>query len=587
MKKALIDPDILRELYVAKALGSVKIAEKLGVSSTTILKALKEYKISRPSLLCDDKEWLRNQYITLNKSCKLIAKENNLKTHTVLSRIKKFKIKKDDDKRTEAAKEARRKTNLNKFGFENPFQNEEVKESIRQTFLESYGVDHPMKNPEHKSRVESTNLKKYGAKTALLSSDFRQKADETNLQKYGTIIPQQSDLVKERICKTNLEKYGVEHFYQSDKFKASAKETNLERYGYSNPMLNSEVKKKAVDNRIKNNSTEISRKLNSPGAHKLIFGIPAFEVAKRNKIPYNTFNQWLNRRGELLTKEALRAYLDGYKSNETSIELILSEALDLSRHNKKFDKKLYPELNYKPDFKITDKVAVNVDGLYWHSEKFKNNKYHFKMRKDFEDLGLQLLQFREDEVLNKLEIVKSVLSAKSDKLSDRLFARKLKTIEVSNDAAKSFLNETHLKGHLDAKHIGLADGDELVMVMSYKVYSSALKIERLSCRLNTVVTGGFSKLLKFLERKLTNTINSVEYWVDLRYGTGNFLNNLGFVMERETLGFEWTDTYSTYNRLRCTANNNGNGKTEAESAAELGWTKIYDAGQRLYKKELR
>jgi|14BtaG_2_1085337.scaffolds.fasta_scaffold00002_40 very-short-patch-repair endonuclease/predicted DNA-binding protein YlxM (UPF0122 family) len=587
MKKKEINLDILRKLYVDERLSSVKIAKKMDVSSTTILKALKDNGIIRPPLLCDDKAWLKRQYIELNKSCRTISEENNIKKHIVSSRIKRFKLTKSKEDITAEAKRVRSKTNLEKFGHKNPFQNQGVKDAIRESFMSKYGVDHPMKDPTYRERVEASNLKRYGVKTTLLDSQVKVKSAETNLKKYGTPIPQQSDTVKSRTRKTNLEAYGVEHFYQSEEFKASAAETNLKRYGVKNPMLNAEVKSRALASRVKGNSAETSEVSGEKGSHKLIFGVPAFVVAEKNKIPYNTFNQWLNRRIFPLSKEDLEVYLEGYRSNDTSIEMTLSRALNLPRHNKKFDKKRYPDLNYKPDFKLSDKIAVNVDGLYWHSEKFKDKRYHFKMRKDFESHGLHMLQFREDEIDNKLEIVKSIIMAKSGKISKRHFARKLNLVEVSNSDARVFLDKTHLKGHLDAKHIGLKSGNDLIMIMSYKIYSSRLKIERLSCKLNTIVTGGFSKLLKFLEKKFSDNIRHVDYWVDLRYGTGNFLSKLGFSAERETLGFEWTDTYHVHNRLRCVANNNGNGKTEAESGKELGWVKIYDAGQRLWTKELR
>lgn len=68
------------------------------------------------------------------------------------------------------------------------------------------------------------------------------------------------------------------------------------------------------------------------------------------------------------------------------------------------------------------------------------------------------------------------------------------------------------------------------------------------------------------------------------YGTGNFLLNQGFKLEKETLGWEWTDFKKTYNRLKCRANMDNRCLSQSEHAKELGLFKIYDAGQRLYIK---
>ena len=42
----------------------------------------------------------------------------------------------------------------------------------------------------------------------------------------------------------------------------------------------------------------------------------------------------------------------------------------------------------------------------------------------------------------------------------------------------------------------------------------------------------------------------------------------------------------TYNRLRCRANMDNRKLSEKEYSEELGWERIYDAGQRLYIKSL-
>jgi hypothetical protein len=71
-------------------------------------------------------------------------------------------------------------------------------------------------------------------------------------------------------------------------------------------------------------------------------------------------------------------------------------------------------------------------------------------------------------------------------------------------------------------------------------------------------------------------------YCDLRYATGRSYIALGFKELGTTLGWEWTNLTQRFNRTKCKA---GNGKTEKQNATELGWYRIYDAGQRKYEIE--
>ena len=82
--------------------------------------------------------------------------------------------------------------------------------------------------------------------------------------------------------------------------------------------------------------------------------------------------------------------------------------------------------------------------------------------------------------------------------------------------------------------------------------------------------------------KKSNDIEYILSFVDLRYGNGKSLESIGFTRESVSLGWKWTDGCSTYNRLWCRANMDERKLSEREHADELGWYKIYDAGQAKY-----
>jgi hypothetical protein len=311
--------------------------------------------------------------------------------------------------------------------------------------------------------------------------------------------------------------------------------------------------------------------------------IPMSQFSKENNIGYEKFKIWM-KNNKTATKKEIKKFVEGcgYK-NQTNIENIMSSMLKVN----KFDSFL-SNLKYKPDFElIKDSLYLNVDGLYWHSEVKKKDKYyHFNMRKAFEFKNKRILQFREDEIYNKKAIVESIIINVVGNTPNKESARKLMIKKISNKQAEIFLNQNHLMGGIKAKHVGLVDKKgAIISLLSYKIFNnSILKIERFCSLVGWSVIGGFSKLLSHIEKIERGKYREVHNWVDLRYGTGDHLKSKGFVLERETLGWKWTDWTNTYNRLHCRANMDKRRLSEAEHAKEMKLVKIYDAGQRLYIK---
>jgi hypothetical protein len=121
----------------------------------------------------------------------------------------------------------------------------------RKTNLKKYGVENPMQSQEVKEKSKKTNLKKYGVEHAFQSQEVKEKYKKTNLKKYGVEHAMQSQEVKEKSKKTCMENHGVEHPFQSQEVKEKSKKTNLKKYGVENPMHNSEISEKASKNAYK------------------------------------------------------------------------------------------------------------------------------------------------------------------------------------------------------------------------------------------------------------------------------------------------------------------------------------------------
>lgn len=483
-----------------------------------------------------------------------------------------------------------------------------IQEQRKQTCIEKYGVEYSSQAETVKDKVKATNLERFGTEYVFGSKEIQEQIRKTNMEKYGVEYCSQREDVKEKVIATCLERFGTEHPSQSDEIKFKMKETSVENYGVAYPSQNKAVKektKKTLQDRYgvsspfqlpgimeKSNATQMER-----------YGVDHYWArdAKRITETGQPVNEWyallpdpkptygaflFSYKGQLEVPLAeLETIMSNYRNHKSTLEVLTEKVLGISVYNRK---PAEISVNYRPDFKLNETVYVNVDGLYWHSENQKDKNYHLNLRKEFEKNNLIMFQFREDEVFNKPNIVKSIVSNKLGKCSIKLMARKTTIKTVSQLEAKVFLNENHLMGSVNARHIGLHDKeDKLVAILSYKRRKNAMNIERYCSLVNCSISGGFSKLISYLENNcLTPEITEIHNWVDLRYGTGVHLLTKEFTQRTETLGWSWTNGASTFNRLKCRANMDARKLPEKKHAEELGWYRIYDAGQRLYVKIL-
>ncbi len=181
-------------------------------------------------------------------------------------------------------------------------------------------------------------------------------------------------------------------------------------------------------------------------------------------------------------------------------------------------------------------LAIEYDGLYWHSELYKPSNYHLNKTLECEKQGIQLIHIFEDEWLFKQDIVKSRLMNILGLTSNKIFARKTNIKEVSSNDSKLFLNDNHIQGSsIDKFRIGLYLDDELISLMTFgkprialgsKSTENGYELFRFCNKLNTSVIGGADKLLKHFI-KTYNPKNIISY-ADRRWSQGDLYEKLGF-----------------------------------------------------------
>jgi hypothetical protein len=474
----------------------------------------------------------------------------------------------------------RKKTNLEKYGDEFQSRTEATRLKIKNTFITNYGVDNPRKDSLLKEKMKQTKKLRYGEHQEVLV----EKRKATMLERYGTEISLAVPEFQQKKLDTMLERFGVAHALQNDASKSKLKKTCLERFGVENPLLVSETQQKARDTLFSRygvtNPSQSKELINAP---KLSNGELVSDKYREYGVPSSTASKVYREYGE----EAFLDYCRRYDTPHSSLELrtlsLLKELVpDLEIYNKGPLEGV--DVRCRPDFRIEKNgkvLYINVDGLYHHSEVGKSTKgnknYHLTLRESFESSRIRIMQFREDEIRDKSDIVKSIV-ANYFGSSTRVGARVCELRRVNSAQASLFFEENHLMGQLKAANsVGLFYKDELIQCLSYRMYESKIEIARFCSKLNTNVSGGFSKLVSYLTKKAKGRL--IVSFCDLRYANGISYIKTGFELEGTTLGWNWTDCKNTFNRLKCRANMDDRNLTQAQHAKEFRWIKIYDAGQ--------
>ena len=150
-------------------------------------------------------------------------------------------------------------------------------------------------------------------------------------------------------------------------------------------------------------------------------------------------------------------------------------------------------------------IAIEYNGLYWHSAKFKDKKYHLNKTEMAEKNNIQLIHIFENEWINKQSIVKSIIKAKLGFSNKKIYARKCIIREVPSKESNKFLEDNHIQGKDNAPfRYGLYHNDELVQIFtlkrSHRSKDKYLELKRSASKLEYTVIGGFSKLLKYAKK---------------------------------------------------------------------------------------
>jgi flagellar hook protein FlgE len=444
-----------------------------------------------------------------------------------------------------------------------------TKEKRKLTVIEKYGVDNISKLEETKIKQEKTNLEKWGHKSTFQNREVQERWKKSVKDKWGVEHVFQLKVVKDKSRKTSLEKWGVSHFVQSDKYKEK-----LEDIGFSNKIRERYIKKHfekyseiglefiSIENRILT--------LNGQCGHSFSIHYDSLKRRIENGYEYCTTCNPINS-GQSQEEKIIIDWL-----RELEIEII------------ERDKSLGIELDI---FIPSLNIAIEYNGLYWHSELYKDNKYHLNKTEICNKNGIRLIHIWEDDWLYKKEIIKSILLNSFKLNKNKIFARKCKLVLVDTKVKNNFLDKNHIQGKCQSSiNIGLEYNGELVSLMTFGGRNINTKKEfeiiRFCNKINTNVVGSASKLFKyFLENYKYEDIVS---YADVSHFTGELYKNLGFnYSHRSEPNYWWVVDGNRhhrfkYNKKRLVKEGANTKMTEVEIMYKKGYFRIFGCGQDKY-----
>jgi hypothetical protein len=353
-----------------------------------------------------------------------------------------------------------------------------------------------------------------------------------------------------RKCKTkknNLEKWGVENPFQLEEVKEKIKITNLEKWGVENPSQNREINKKIKESISKLDKEEINNKRSKTVSIK--YGVDNVAKLKevKNKKTENSYKNWgvdLPIKNVDIKERIKKTNLEKWGKE------ICTKCNPIDKHQSGKEIKLYNLIKSLYNGKIIQNFKINkqeidiylpdlslgfeLNGIYWHSDKFKSKNFHKEKSEFFLEKGIRIIHIWEDDFDSKFNIIKSKIINLIGK-SNKIWARKCHVRKVTDiNLIREFLDNNHIQGRVNSNlKLGLYLGDELVSLMTFDHFEGRKRIpenqwnlNRFCNKLGHSVVGGASKLLKYFINNYN--VQRIISYADRDWSSGDLYQKLGF-----------------------------------------------------------
>lgn len=475
------------------------------------------YDINQDEFLVDIKHLLKNSFTTVNVSCDYCEYLDNIPYYkwnrSMESPIKKYccslcKSEKTKESnflkygftsvsKLDSSKQKSKKTNLEKYGVEFHTQSNSTKSKIKKTNLDKLGVENPMQSPEIKEKQRKTIKLLYNVDNISKLDKIKEKKRETTLLNFGVDSPLKSEVIREKIKVKNKLKFGNEYITKSEIFRK-------DNYDIAND--------KYYDKYLQGGFSLFNCDYGM--GHKFSINKDVYSKRKLYEVGLCTVCNPISENSSIKEKDLFSFISSIYSGSVLKNWRVGRMELDV----------------YLPELKI----GFEFNGLYWHSDKYKDKDYHLDKLNYFREKNIRVVNIWEDNWDMNRDILKSQIKNLLG-LSDRIFARKCEIREVRDTKlVKDFLNKNHIQGYVNSFiKLGLYYNDELVSIMNFDHFEGRKKmgddewnLNRFCNKINTNVVGGASKLFRyFIKNWISNRIIS---YADRDWSVGGLYYKLDF-----------------------------------------------------------
>lgn len=455
--------------------------------------------------------------------------------------------------------------------------------------LEKYGTTSPGKSEIIKNKIKETNNKKYGGNSPMSSNEIKDKSKTTLHKNWKVDNPSKSKEILDKRVKSF--KLNIESF------KESYKNTSIEKYGVEHPWMNKNIHDKTIEHFYKSYKERISSVISSDyefiSFEKKISTTLIFYCKKClkefNILPYQFYFR-INNSSPICTN----CFPISQSSSIGQIELynFIKENYngEIIENCKQIIKPFEIDI-YLPELK----VGFEFNGVFWHSDKFKDMNYHLRKSQLSEENKIKLYTIWEDDWVTKRDLCKSFILHKIKK-SISIGARKTIIKEVNYNDSKNFLDENHLQGDCKSSvRIGLFYQNELISLMTFSKLRVPLgglnkkdfwELTRFCNKKYVNIVGGASKLINYFINK-HNPI-CIETYSDNLISTGDLYQKLGFNYQHTSKPGYWylingirSHRYN-WRKQKLVKMGFDPNKTEEEIMSELNYPRIYNGGNKKW-----
>lgn len=233
---------------------------------------------------------------------------------------------------------------------------------------------------------------------------------------------------------------------------------------------------------------------------------------------------------------------------------------------------------YLPELKL----AIEFNGLFWHSEDKVGKKYHYDKYIECKNKDIALYTIWEHIYKDSSEKVLGFLKALIEP-KRRVYARKCNIVS-DEDKLKAYIKQHHLQGvRHGGEYLGLEFQGNIVMAISVSKHHRGGNTEALNrvCFSEYHVLGGLQKLLKHLNKEVIT-------WSDNAYSPfGTMYQNNNFILEEELKpDYFYTRGNGEYLSKQSQMKSNTGcpeGMTELEWATQRGLFRVWDCGKKRWR----